>query len=494
MIDTKQYIINGDAANIPLPDGTAHAVVTSPPYFGLRAYAGQQERDWPGGTYAPMTGAPACVEVPPMRCGFGSEPTVEAYVWHSLLVLRECRRVLRDDGVCFLNLGDSFATTPPGNPGAMQSTNGDKRERGKTNIGLSAHRGIPIGLSQGNLIGIPARVMLAAQADGWTVRQDAVWAKVAPMPESVKGVRWERHRVKVAKSNRAKPTSAHARAQEGVNRPQGARDGVNFADHSSEYRDCPGCAKCEPHGGYVLRRGSWRHTRAHEFVFMLTKGMNYFSDGEAVREASVTDPNTKASMMFGSPNGKNDTSEKAHAADLGHKWEYSPSRNPRSVLTPRPSAYSGNHFAVFPPDLIAPLMRASVPRRCCPACGAGWAAVVENHSTRQERKRNGAGSGSLEVGHNTEHGKGMSHDLDAATTVTGYRPTCDCGRADSVPGTVLDPFAGSGTTLMVARELGVNGIGIDISIEYLESQAKPRGANLTPAAAMDDLPMFAGLD
>ena len=74
-------------------------------------------------------------------------------------------------------------------------------------------------------------------------------------------------------------------------------------------------------------------------------------------------------------------------------------------------------------------------------------------------------------------------------TVLAHRPTCDCGREDWQPGWVLDPFVGSGTTLEVCRELGVNAVGLDISPEYLDEHAKPR-IGLTPSGALETLPLF----
>src|SRR5262245_47419648 len=156
-------IINASAHQIPLADKSIHSIVTSPPYFGLRRYSGAQEITWPAGVYAPCTGAPLCIEVPEMRCGFGNEPTVEAYIWHSLLILRECRRVLRDDGVLWWNLGDSYSNDGKwggslGNKNYTSAGGNYDREREQHGIGA------------GNLLGVPHRLMLAAQADGWIIR------------------------------------------------------------------------------------------------------------------------------------------------------------------------------------------------------------------------------------------------------------------------------------------------------------------------------------
>lgn len=84
-----------------MPAGIAHTCVTSPPYWGLRDY-GTEPLDWPAIAYAPMPGIPAVVEIPAMRASLGLEPTVEAFIGHMILVFREVRRVLRDDGTAWI--------------------------------------------------------------------------------------------------------------------------------------------------------------------------------------------------------------------------------------------------------------------------------------------------------------------------------------------------------------------------------------------------------
>ena len=111
------------------------------------------------------------------------------------------------------------------------------------------------------------------------MRNDVVWAKVAPMPESVSGWRWERCRVKMAVGD--ENSIAQRTAEMGMDRHRLP----GLAGNTTEWSPCPGCAKCEATGGYVLRRGSWRHTRAHETVIMAVKSMGYYADQERVREA-----------------------------------------------------------------------------------------------------------------------------------------------------------------------------------------------------------------
>ncbi len=148
-------IVQADARQIPLRDGCVQCVVTSPPYWGLRDYgvAGQ----------------------------IGLEASPEAYVADLVAVFREVRRVLADDGVLWLNLGDSYAA----HPGQRKDTDaaGSKQQslRGSTGVGSR----VVVELKPKDLVGIPWRVAFALQADGWYLRSDIIWSKPNPMPESV---------------------------------------------------------------------------------------------------------------------------------------------------------------------------------------------------------------------------------------------------------------------------------------------------------------------
>lgn len=182
-------IEKADARSLPLVDGSVQCVVTSPPYWGLRKYAGEQESVWGGNptakasTATPTSTTGTCVRCGAWRGAFGLEPTIEMYVAHTLEILREIRRVLRPDGVCFWNLGDSYSSHPnqraPGDgdtAGYKQATN-----VGSRTVGSRAADG----LKPKDLCLMPSRIALAAQADGWWVRSMIVWAKPNPMPESV---------------------------------------------------------------------------------------------------------------------------------------------------------------------------------------------------------------------------------------------------------------------------------------------------------------------
>ena len=232
-------------------------------------------------------------------------------------------------------------------------------------------------------------------------------------------------------------------------------------------------------GDYELRRGSWRHTRAHEYVFMLTKQMQYWSDQEAARV-----PHDQPWRGKGEPE-KNNWSVDGKRGSHDTVRQYNPGgRNLRSVLHIPTSPYKGAHYATFPPALIAPLILATCPRWCCPVCGQGWAPVVENHWKDAGRKHDDGYASAKQRGYlrlERDDNDGFATRVPPGTvnadiTVLGHRPTCahPHTQAEAVPGIVFDPFVGSGTSVMVAKQLLRRGIGFDISRPYLIEQAKAR--------------------
>jgi DNA modification methylase len=174
--------IHGSAHDIPLPDNSVQCIVTSPPYWGLRKYAGEQCVEWPAVTFRFNEWVPETT-VDAMTCDLGLEPSPVAYIAHLILCMREWHRVLRDDGVVFVNLGDSYAGSSTGGfrPGAGRADGivDDRNQRNRNgNI-------CPDGLKPKDLCGIPEMFRLAARADGWWWRSLIAWIKTNPMPESV---------------------------------------------------------------------------------------------------------------------------------------------------------------------------------------------------------------------------------------------------------------------------------------------------------------------
>ena len=143
-------LYEADARALPLADKSVHCVVTSPPYWGLRDYSLD-------------------------ATGIGLEATLGEWVENIVAVMREVRRVLRDDGTVWLNLGDAYAANR-----TYQVTDNKHRDVGN-NTGMK----VPEGLKPKDLMGQPWRVAFALQDDGWILRSAIVWHKPNPMPESV---------------------------------------------------------------------------------------------------------------------------------------------------------------------------------------------------------------------------------------------------------------------------------------------------------------------
>jgi DNA modification methylase len=282
-------IRQGDCREVlrTMPDNSVHCCVTSPPYFGLRDYghAGQ----------------------------IGLEATPDAFVAEMVAVFREVKRVLRDDGTLWLNLGDSyngsggFSPTSPSNiAGSKQTTHKGSISRPDTRSGYGS------GLKQKDLIGIPWRVAFALQADGWYLRQDIIWSKPNPMPESVTD----------------------------------------------------------------------RCTKAHEYIFLMSKSARYFYDAVAIAEQSKWADDNRSGEGRLTYNGKRQGS-----AGTGNEAfvKITETRNKRSVWEVTTQPYSDAHFATFPPDLIEPCILAGCPKGGTvldPFGGAGTTGLVADRLGR----------------------------------------------------------------------------------------------------------------
>lgn len=182
-------ILHGDNLDLlpTLAPQSVQAIVTSPPYFGLRNY-GIPPSVWPQVAYAPMAALPDVV-IPEQTVCLGLEADPLAYVAHLVHVFRLARPALRDDGVLLLNLGDSYAGGGGFYPDAPSNRNGgsisSRQDDGSSSKPAGANRIVP-GLKNKDLLCIPHRVAMALQADGWYLRMDAIWHKPNAMPESVK--------------------------------------------------------------------------------------------------------------------------------------------------------------------------------------------------------------------------------------------------------------------------------------------------------------------
>jgi DNA modification methylase len=443
-------LVHGDCrvAFLSRAPGSVHAVVTSPPYWG-------GVRDYGIGPSKWGDGWDGC---------FGNEPTVEGYVAHTLEVFGALGHALRDDGVIWWNIGDCYCTGKGSmhNPGGgAVSLHNRVKESGGLVTGAAPNR-MPQSVRAGNKTLVPYRVALALQEAGWVVRQDVIWRKPSPMPESIDGWRWERCRVRVSTRSRDDRLKVGALGQTPVH-SLGSPGGA-----AAQWAECLGCDKCRASDGYVLRKGSWRPTTAHEFVFQIVKSPEYFCDAAAAKE-----PVSQGSIdRFGKnpaiaksskANGQEGTNRAAANARMS-TFLMDEGRNPRSVWTISSEAYKGKHFAAFPTMLAWKCIQASTSAGgCCAECGSQYAPVVEKGRVATRPGNDTKVDGVSE----DTHGNRDPQRHIAVKRTLGYRATCGCNAGDPVPCVVADPFTGSGTVLQVATNTGRRFFGSEIAAHYL---------------------------
>lgn len=358
-------IINGDCRDIlkTLPDESVHCVVTSPPYFGLRDYGVDGQ--------------------------IGLEGTPDAFVAEMVAVFREVRRVLRDDGTLWLNLGDSYA----GSWGA-QGRNGQMSDRSvisaqqiaaaakKTTRTGSIAEGT--GLKPKDLIGIPWRVAFALQADGWYLRQDIIWHKPNPMPESVTDRCTKAHEYVFlfSKSSNYRYDAdaiAEAAAESSIARWSQDVEGQAGSDR------VPGKTN-----GAIKAVGGTQRAQARRAVELARSAGLTDQHIAAIRAVGITDAGKARITQDGT--GKNDPAvqalaDEAKAALGGYYREFliSEKRNRRSVWTVATMPFKEAHFATFPTALVEPCILAGCPvggTVLDPFGGAGTTGLVADRLQR----------------------------------------------------------------------------------------------------------------
>jgi DNA modification methylase len=281
--DSLNEIIHGNCLEVlkTLPDQFVNCCVTSPPYFGLRDYGVDEQ--------------------------IGLEPTPEEYVFRLVEVFREVKRVLRDDGTLWLNLGDSYSS-------------GGRKTQCKPSLRHGENSNttrLPVmpGIKPKDLMGIPWMVAFALRSDGWYLRSDIIWSKPNPMPESV----------------------------------------------------------------------SDRPTKAHEYIFLMSKNERYYYDKDAVREKYSASSIKRFKSKFNSNTPSANATKNPSVKIDGYISENPRGKNKQTVWTVTTKPFKGAHFATFPEDLIKPCILAGCPEGGVildPFFGSGTTGVVALKNNR----------------------------------------------------------------------------------------------------------------
>lgn len=432
-------ILEGDTREtLPmLAPRSIHCAVTSPPYWNLRSYL------------------PA--DSPLKHHELGSERTPAEYAENLCGVFDHVGNALRDDGTLWVNLGDTYSAQP----GQRKATDkyGPKQQ---TNVGSFTDSVSVDGIEAGSRVLIPERFALAMIDRGWLLRDVLIWHKLSPMPSSVNGWRWERHRVKV--NGTSAPNKGGVR---GVKIESGWKPDTHPETRKrAEYIDCPGCDQCRANDGLILRRGSWRTTSAHEYIFMFAKSMSYFCDAEAVAEEACS-----ATIERNGYSRVNDDTDEQFAVKHDHEF-VGTTRNPRSVRQFKASFYKGAHYAAFPIALPEWCIRAATSMKgVCSECGAPWCRITNTKPMVIDRSGRADDSGIRTMASGT-----MVEPPE--TTTLGWRATCTCDAGDPVPSSVLDPFGGTGTTAEAAIKLGRRAVLCELNPDYVKQIRDRIGASV----------------
>ena len=234
-----------------------------------------------------------------------------------------------------------------------------------------------------------------------------------------------------------------------------------------------------------------RCTKAHEYIFLLSKSAKYYYDNEAVKEPAVEGTDLGVLRSKKAAYGQGPTDIKAINKRLAicpdsRLGNPSGTRNKRDVWTVTTKPYKGAHYATFPPDLITPCILAGAPETCCAECGAPYARVakiVGKQVTESMRIAGCNDAGEYNGQATKDFGSAKAQNasdtkrriLESMSQVKDYsfEPTCTCN-AGTTSGIVFDPFVGSGTTVATAIQLGRRGVGLDLSFKYLNENAKAR--------------------
>jgi site-specific DNA-methyltransferase (adenine-specific) len=417
MIDNfRNMNLVGNALDVlkTLPDGIVSCVMTSPPYWSLRKYK-TPPLTWDGSPscdhswteiHAVRKATPGDIpsknsilhassrsnsELRPgessgfcTKCGawkghLGLEPSPDLYVKHLCDIFDEVKRVLRDDGTCWVNIGDSYGGSG-GAGGDWQHGPRAAEEKWKQ-VGYD--------VPQKSMVMIPERFILEMVKRGWILRQKIPWVKLSPMPSSVTD----------------------------------------------------------------------RFTSSWEPIYFFVKNQKYWFEQQF---KPLKCPKAKGNPFGGTAKGVDGYCNPQYSGNTTYDASALVGANMRDVWVLNTSKTREGHFATYPIEVCMTPIKAGCPREICPSCGKPRYPVLEVEGRLGESWH--------DHGNDAEQGAGQSNGTRGANykniqkKQVGYS---DCGcNAGFVPGIVLDPFMGTGTTAIAAQSLGRDYLGIELSDEY----------------------------
>ena len=458
MLKKENYlnkVLQGSALEVlkALPDNIIDLCITSPPYWSQRFYPGSQTifdgdpnctHEWDYYTVpSNCWGTPGpgvygvkgeynkawikehhqafCKKCNAFWGQLGEEPTPMLYIKHLVDIFNEVKRVLKPSGIFFLNIGDKYCGSMSAygikeiHSTGFQSTSMDIHPSGHFQPPSMSCVGKEKWLVTKQLMLIPHRLAIAMMDEGWICRNDLIWSKIGFMPHPVQD----------------------------------------------------------------------RFVSAHEYVFMFVKSNRYFFDLDKVREKSIWADRDKRSKFYRVPH----LTGKSLEGPSGFKGVgYNPlGRNPGDVWEIKTSNFKGSHFAVFPEELVERCIKAGCPREVCSRCGKPkkqvfkiitrkWEDLPEDeqefirrrYGTDREGKYSGTSNKDTETNDPSSIKRRIINSMLKKKEFQGWVPQCKCKDVVWSKGLVLDPFAGSGTTLLVTKKLGLDYIGIEISDKYVQ--------------------------
>lgn len=470
LLNYHRQILHGDVMDRlkEIPNGTFDCIITSPPYWALRDYS--IEGQW------------------------GLEPTFQEYLEKMKKLMNELKRVLKNTGSCWINIGDTYNNTKVGNTNGIGSNSLQvNSELNNQKIEKHADKNIQIK----SRVGIPERFYINCIDSGWIARNNIPWVKANAMPSSVKDrftPKWEpvyffvknkkyyfnldAVRVKVQddkKNHGYRVPDKNAPIQQGLL----GGDVKNTEPISTNKQDETLGADGKPKATYKGFNERWKNRKYQEQTISRINSGNYSMEtGESLNHPNGKNP---GDVIFFKYSDDEIFEWIKLCRENTIAWDMAP--NDLFYINPKPT--KENHKATFPVELPQHILKCSCPKSVCVKCGQPKFPISKPTKAYQDYLDSikYADTRSLEVGLQ-DFMKNLPRCNSQYETV-GY-DTCDCN-GEFIPGIVLDPFFGSGTTGIAAEIEGVRWCGIELKEEYSEIAKRRLSKYVTQGSLVEDL-------